>query len=382
MLSPDGERYSKKGITPSLLLIPFVWMADGLPWVSLRAVAMLFNPLVTVATALLLYRFVQQIDGSRYVGVCTALIFGVGTMTIIYVKTLFGEPLAGLLLLLGLYGAFQFRQANLWYWLLLAGFALALALGVNLSYGLMIPIVGLYALWGRIRLHDTVLYLLPTLLMGILLGGLNWVRFGNPLETGYYLNSVEGFSTPVLHGITGNWISFYKGVFWFNPVLLLALPGWWLLRKRDAGLAWTSLALIVVQSGVYGAWWAWDGAWSWGPRFLLPVVPILLLFLVPILQRATSQRGLAYSVAGLTLLSVTLQIPGVLFDYVYFYEQHFDGALFNPQNNIILSTLAYWSENSTPDIALLQAGFDGLHLLTVLIFVVVALWTVLHLRGR
>jgi len=42
-----------------------------------------------------------------------ALLFGVATFAITYVKTLFGEPLAALLLLLAVMGVYRYRQNEL-----------------------------------------------------------------------------------------------------------------------------------------------------------------------------------------------------------------------------------------------------------------------------
>jgi hypothetical protein len=59
-LTDEGERFSKKGVVPSLALLPMVIVHDGI-WalgfdVSLRALAMWLNPLVTLATAYVLMR--------------------------------------------------------------------------------------------------------------------------------------------------------------------------------------------------------------------------------------------------------------------------------------------------------------------------------------
>ncbi|HRF94251.1 MAG TPA: hypothetical protein PLZ51_03610, partial [Aggregatilineales bacterium] len=54
----DGELYSKKGITPSIALLPLVWINDLLPNAPLQATAHLFNGVVSTLTALVLFGFI------------------------------------------------------------------------------------------------------------------------------------------------------------------------------------------------------------------------------------------------------------------------------------------------------------------------------------
>jgi hypothetical protein len=95
----DGHLYSKKGVTPSLFLLPFVLIAQAAPWLTIRATAMLFNPVVTALTAVVLYSFLVDAKFSPRTAWRTALLYGVATFAISYTRTLFGEPLAALLLL-------------------------------------------------------------------------------------------------------------------------------------------------------------------------------------------------------------------------------------------------------------------------------------------
>src|SRR5690348_1656727 len=50
----DGTLYAKKGPATSLALLPLVFLAEKLPWLSVQATAMIFNALVTALTAVIL----------------------------------------------------------------------------------------------------------------------------------------------------------------------------------------------------------------------------------------------------------------------------------------------------------------------------------------
>jgi len=86
----DGLLYAKKGPTPSLALLPLVAWAHLVPWLPIQATAMLFNPLVTAALAVTLYTLARRIGFRPHTALIAALILGLATFTISYVKTLFG----------------------------------------------------------------------------------------------------------------------------------------------------------------------------------------------------------------------------------------------------------------------------------------------------
>ncbi len=70
---------------------------DAYPWVT-RAITLWLNPLVTAATAALVYLAAVFIGYKQRAAIATALIYGLATMAWHYSKTFFAEPLTGLLL--------------------------------------------------------------------------------------------------------------------------------------------------------------------------------------------------------------------------------------------------------------------------------------------
>ena len=72
------------------------------------------------------------------------------------------------------------------------------------------------------------------------------------------------------------------------------------------------MLLLALQTASYASWWSWHGGFVWGPRFLLPVLPLLMLFMLPVLER----RAGAIATIPLALLSAAIQIPALLYDFV------------------------------------------------------------------
>lgn len=84
-----------------------------------------------------------------------------------------------------------------------------------------------------------------------------------------------------------------------------------------------SLGLIVVQALAFAGWWSWDGGVAWGPRFLLPILPLMTVAIVPILDRSRQRRLLFVAIGTLVLLSLMLQVLGAFYSYFPYYTYCF-----------------------------------------------------------
>lgn len=312
----DGLLYAKKGVTPSLALLPLVALAQAVPFLPLRATALLLNPILTTLTAVLIYTFACWLDYRPRTAFITALVYGLATFAIIYTTTLFGEPLAALLLLIALMAAHRYRQHSTANWLVAASFALGLLPGVNLTYGVMAPLLGFYTFGidpRRWRVKHLTAMIVPFLCILALLAAYNWIRFGSLFESGYNFEEGEGFTAPFGEGVFGLMLSPYRGIVWYNPVLLLGIPGALLLRRKNLPILGIVLALVVAQIVTYASWWSWHGGITWGPRFLIPVTPMLALLLLPVIDRVPYYRPLTIAFVLLVGLSLLIQAVGSLF---------------------------------------------------------------------
>lgn len=227
-----------------------------------------------------------------------------------YATTFLSEPLSALLLTTAVTAALRTAarlaagEARAATWTTAIGAAAAgLAIVTRVAHA---PAIAAIGLWLGLRLlappgsfrgrgsRRLALRLLALWGCGVAAGGVaiaayNAVRFGNPLETGYGRDAVR-FTTPLLDGLGGLLVSPGRGVLWYAPPLLLAIPGWWLLaRRRPAAaalLATVCLAVLVVSATFY-MWW---GGGSWGPRFLVPILPLAL---VPAAELKLRRAGFA-----------------------------------------------------------------------------------------
>jgi hypothetical protein len=119
-----------------------------------------------------------------------------------------------------------------------------------------------------------------------------------------------------------------KGMLVYMPIFLL-LPGVGFKTSRVARqrLAYAGLALagmLVSQGGGYGTEW-WNT--SWGTRFLVPILPVLVFPLGVLVEKALGKSALWFKITfwfftGLTLL---IQLGGVLVSTPTYMEELYIG---------------------------------------------------------
>lgn len=291
----DGNLYSRKGLGMVLLAVPLVWVAKTWGAVGLVHAALLLNPLVTAWTGALLFRTGRRLGWSRRTSIATALLFGLATMAWPYTQGFFSDPICGWALFAAAYGLLAYAQSGRKLYLFGAGVAWAIAYLTRSINLLTLPLYLLALFWVLEEVAGTtsqplsqrlkaafwrgwrpvVSFLIPVVTAGVVSLWWNWIRFGNVFDTGYV--ATESFSGDWLAGLYGLTVGPARGFIWYNPVLLLALVGSVLFWRNHRRVFVFSLLLTVLYFVVYAKWYMWHGGYSWGPRFLVPVVPFMSL---------------------------------------------------------------------------------------------------------
>jgi len=377
-LGEDGVPWGHKahdwlkfGLGQPLLTLPLY--ALGRAWAAVghgdvggltRFCVALFNQAVIPATALALALGARRRYGGR---VALALVgtFLLATPALPYARLAFAEPMSGLLIL----------SASLLLWTradlaaptpdpspegggendesdspslrrgggwgvgaaVLAGLCLGIAVLVKPANAIYVPIPTLYLIWDiawTVRRTASVdgagrWVAVPRLAAGLgglglgLLPGLaltllyNQIRYSNPFVFGY---EGEGFTTPLATGLYGLLVSSGKGIVWFAPPLLLAPLALVVLwrggdRRRQAEVVAISAQVAVVLV-FHALWSSWEGNIAWGPRLILPLVP-LLLWPLGALAAGKRVRRVWWLLGALGWL---VNIPGALIDQFYYFD--------------------------------------------------------------
>jgi hypothetical protein len=332
----DGRMVSPYGILPSLAALPFFALGALLAGGAsvevyeylTRFTVSLLNAPVTAATGAVLFSCVVSLGYGRRAAWLAAGAFGVASLAWPYARTFFSEPLAGLLLILAVERAYSASVRHDRRALLISGVATGLLLATRIAALVAAPFLMLYVaaatvscpgasrgMAERLRVMAAHLGLWSLgLVPGVaLVIGYNLARFGVPLASGYG-DEASAFTTPLLTGLTGLLLSPGKSLFLYAPVAALALAGAPLLWQRWRLETALLLLLVIVHVVLYARWHAWDGGGVWGPRLLLPIVPLLAVLATPVFERAAAGGGIGIRliVSAILVFGTINALAGVL----------------------------------------------------------------------
>jgi hypothetical protein len=139
----------------------------------------------------------------------------------------------------------------------------------------------------------------------LMIGGwalLNWVKFGSPFLTGYHIwNSAA-------HGLTGNLLnalypltfSVQWGLVFCFPVLAMALPFTWQWIRAQPVRCGTIVGIGATYVVLIGMLPSWTGAWCYGPRYWIFILPFVSLPAIGMLDWFRSRTAAAILAGALT----------------------------------------------------------------------------------
>ena len=324
VLGQDGQLYPQFAPGQSLAGLPLYLigrLVGGAPSLSAvlitRFTTSLFNPIVIALTGWLLALFAARLNYSTRLSLTLGAAYALGSMALPYTRTYFGEPLIALTITLAAYALYRVKtdRVEVGRWLLLSGTALAIAVFTRERSAIMLPAIMIYAApiirrdWRR-----WLAWWLPLVVAGGLIGLINWSRYGSPLTFSFTTLQHTTFSTPLLLGLYGLLLSPGKGLLVYTPIAVLGFIGLISLWRRWRAEAILFALIIVAEIGFFAVYEFWTGGWNWGPRYILPIVPLLILAAGAwVHAHPTSLRRAI--VIGLVLIGFGLNLPAVLVDH-------------------------------------------------------------------
>lgn len=311
-LNPDGEGIRPEAVYQGMALTFITFFAMAVPSALLGAVVFLFAARFTRKN---IYAFVL------------ALAYGLGTIAYPYSNVLYQHQMASFGMFTGFFLLWRviYEDASPnWLWLV----GLLFSLAVITEYP-VVPFLTVILIWAFIKmptrwqLYRVILAGIP---LGIIFMAFNYLTFETIMPVGYNysINWQEEHQTGFLSLTMPNLARFYglsfspiRGIFVLSPFLLLFFPGAYAMwkQRRDQQDVLIVCVLMVIGFFFYnGSSIMWWGGFTVGPRYLIPMLPFMVL---PIsfafnwlLQRAWGQVVTALLIA-ISIFSVgSLTIAG------------------------------------------------------------------------
>ena len=328
----DGKYYALQPLIPSLIHVPGAALEKvlmkryPLAATPIRALTGHLGPAALGALGCLLFALLLLDRGlSARLAITGAGILGGATFFIIYARSPYSE-IAQATSFLGFY--LYFLRACRWPTprtaMAFGAFAGAMV-NTKVVFILALPGALLLGVLLLLRRHGRTVTLRACgwALVGatpfvVMLLAYNAARTGSPFNNAYPSMSADSmqYGEKIWVGLWGLFLSPGKSLFLYSPPLvagLIALPR--VLADRDRDWAWAAILTAGPVVYLYGRLLAWHGDWCWGPRYIIFVVPLLLLpamlWLPPLAPR---QRRVAGATLGaLCALGVGMQVLGGAF---------------------------------------------------------------------
>jgi hypothetical protein len=351
--------YSRYSVVPSILGAPFCLMsrpvADrwGIPdedsdrggganltprHIRMAAVT-LQSPLVTAGTAALLFVALCRLGIRGGPALASALGFGVCTLALPYSGSLYVQPTATFALTCLICSAALGRG-------IATAASLALLLSIRFELIALVPLLSLHALKFRRPAAGHLTWLAAGACIGLALHiTVNCLRRDHWL-TGDY--GGETFSTPAGIGLWSLLFSCGKGLAWFSPIAFagLCLCPRFVRLAPDIGFLATGTAVTMLV--IVSCWWTWHGAMAWGPRLLVPLMPVLILPLAWTFESWEQQPiGLRWILLLTMLASVAVQLRGTILDSVG--DRDTGSMLATGNEGIYIPQVGPWGVEQSPD---------------------------------
>ncbi len=287
------------GIGIPLAAVPFAWVgsavsaaAPAVPEETMQRFAIGFtNAAIGALLIGVIFLLGRELGAPRPAAVLLSAAAGVGTMIWPYARTaLFSELLTALLLASSILLAYRCtRQGTPWGTLASGALAAGAVMARPSALPLLMPII-IYVAWVSWRrigaLHAARMAIAFVFGAGAVLGMLamlNRWRYGAATDSGY---GPVPFDHDIVDGLQGLLLTPGKSLFLYPPLALLGVTACVVGMRRRPPEILLLASVVVINTLIFARFVNWHGDQSWGPRYLLITLPLLVAAIAPLLTRA------------------------------------------------------------------------------------------------
>jgi hypothetical protein len=340
--------YIDRSLFLSAIAVPFYYVALLFSISPVVIVGLFVNSLLISLTSLIIFCFSFEAYGSKKIAFVLALIYGVCSFVWPYNTTLFPQPLQALTLITSAYFIYRLVHYNPFqichynrsrltnskglYFAGLGGLFLGLSVFAHPTSALFIPGFIAYGIFSLRHYKKALVSFLTALsITSLFVGAINYARFGSFTSFGY--GPQESLSAHnSLEGLVGLLTSPGAGLIFYFPVVILLPLAFIYIYRKNKPLFFLFAYIFVINwlyigtiNNIYPN--TWTGVGAWGPRYLLPVLPFIVMPLGALLQHLKSknrkEKRLAQFSIIILLCSLAFFVNSlgklVWFDYGYAY---------------------------------------------------------------
>lgn len=357
-INTAGKFFSSYGLGMALILVPFYFIGHltaeifkQIPhdYITQFAVS-LANPVILSLLAVVLFKLLRELQYSLKVSFISIVIYSFCTMSFIYVRSGFAEPMICLLVVMAALEMFRFYKNNDSKNLLFAGICIGYAIFIKKNSLILFPAFLIYFLYlvfsankkeKRVLNYAAFFFPIVCSFIAILIqnklmyGGIAQTEFGGIHDT---LLKIRTDGHPI-KGLCHYLFSTGKGYLIYNIALIPAIFAIKDFFKKEKNLCIFIFSLVALNIAYYSWVFTRDSLFSWGPRYLLPTLPLFTLFFAEFIEKKkTMVRKITIGIFA--SLGFLIQLPAALMNY--------SGYLFMIRDNL---KLPEYLINYVPDLS-------------------------------
>ena len=373
-----GRFYAAYGFVPSFAVVPAILCATALSRIVhvdsvllAKASVSFFTLLVAPLNCVVLAMWILKLGYSRWTAALGACILAFGSpFWHNSVGGFLSEPYFILALLVA---AYLLSSPRIAYACALSGFAFGVACGTRVAGVALFPAYVLFlVLQTRMRrlpwiqfVRDAIEFSAAVAFWGGLIAWSNYARFGSIFKTGYH-NAFPTlsftFSNPLFQGIRDLLFRGEQGLLLFAPWVVLSVLYFPQFMRKHPPESVLCAAISLITLTFYAKFYTWHGGWAGGPRYLLPILPFVIMVIAPALEAVQRrapmnenrrswvlQRSMVILLlaAGFVIQAVTLTYPRDRYyaDLVFYAKKPLKPWWYA---SIPLAAVDYWAQASIP----------------------------------
>jgi len=371
-LGREGRSFSPTGLGYSLALIPAVAFEDVVTrlagveplsafplqsdWPVLLG-ASLTNAVLGAGLVVVLYLLMRETGLPHRSAGWLSLVLVTASNLFAYTKHTFPHMMFVTFMTLSFYLVRRFARRRRRRYLLAAALSYGLVvISYNPTFLFPLPALAVYylyltrfrlgwdAAWWRRAVADLGVAAVGVAPWLLLYAWFNHARFGGVASSGYggyNLDSLaKTFLPPARVYVEGFWGLLFspgKSVFLFTPLLVLLIAFWHKVPAKVYAEAAALVMLVAVYLYMIGTllggsdFPVWHGDSSWGPRYILPILPLALVIIAHIFQ-AMSRRQRLGLFLPLVVLGIWIELAGMLLPYQLRFAGLQTDVFFNQRN--------------------------------------------------